>query len=148
MGCSKAKYEELMEKEKWEDSGLYQYTYMYGGGALSDEDILEDLDVVEPVEVTSKAQQRKSMPVYSGVLKYFPDALKEVSRASKIGNDQHHPDKPLHWDKSVSFDNEDALVRHLIDHSKNPVDDDGILHLTKVAWRALASLQIYLENNE
>ena len=148
MGCSKAKYEELMEKEKWEDSGLYQYTYMYGGGALSDEDILEDLDVVEPVEVTSKAQQRKSMPVYSGVLKYFPDALKEVSRASKIGNDQHHPDKPLHWDKSVSFDNEDALVRHLIDHSKNPVDDDGILHLTKVCWRALASLQIYLENNE
>lgn len=148
MGCSKAKYEELMEKEKWEDSGLYQYTYMYGGGALSDEDILEDLDVVEPVEVTSKAQQRKSMPVYSGVLKYFPDALKEVSRASKIGNDQHHPDKPLHWDKSVSFDNEDALVRHLIDHSKNPIDDDGILHLTKVAWRALASLQIYLENNE
>jgi len=148
MGCSKAKYEELMEKEKWEDSGLYQYTYMYGGGTLSDEDILEDLDVVEPVEVTSKAQQRKSMPVYSGVLKYFPDALKEVSRASKIGNDQHHPDKPLHWDKSVSFDNEDALVRHLIDHSKNPVDDDGILHLTKVAWRALASLQIYLENNE
>ena len=148
MGCSKAKYEELMEKEKWEDSGLYQYTYMYGGGTLSDEDILEDLDVVEPVEVTSKAQQRKSMPVYSGVLKYFPDALKEVSRASKIGNDQHHPDKPLNWDKSVSFDNEDALVRHLIDHSKNPVDDDGILHLTKVAWRALASLQIYLENNE
>lgn len=148
MGCSKAKYEELMEQQKWEDSGLYQYTYMYGGGTLSNEDILNDLDVVEPVEVVSKAKQRKAMPVYSGVLKYFPDALKEVSRASKIGNDQHHPDKPLHWDKSVSFDNEDALVRHLIDHSKNPIDDDGILHLTKVAWRALASLQIYLENNE
>ena len=142
MGCSKAKYEELMEQQKWEDSGLYQYTYMYGGGPV------KDIEVTEPVEVVSKAQQRKAMPVYSGVLKYFPDALKEVSKASKAGNDQHHPDKPLHWDKTKSTDNEDALVRHLIDHSKDPVDDDGVLHLTKVCWRALASLQIYLENNE
>tara|TARA_R100000541_G_scaffold13752_2_gene23062 strand:+ start:1451 stop:1738 length:288 start_codon:yes stop_codon:yes gene_type:complete len=92
--------------------------------------------------------KRKEMPVYTGVLKYFPDALKEVSRCSKAGNDQHHKEKPLHWDKTKSFDNEDALVRHLIDHSINPMDDDGILHLTKVAWRALASLQIYLENND
>ena len=30
------------------------------------------------------------------------------------------------------------LVRHLIDHSSNPMDDDGVLHLAKVAWRALA----------
>lgn len=89
---------------------------------------------------------RKGMPVFTGVLKYFPDALKEVSRCSHAGNEQHHPDKPLHWDKNKSTDNEDALVRHLIDHSQDPVDDDGILHLTKVAWRALASLQIYLEN--
>ena len=66
------------------------------------------------------------MPVYTGVLKYFPDALKEVSKVSNAGNSQHHPDKPLHWDKSKSTDNEDALVRHLVDHSKNPVDDDGI----------------------
>jgi len=93
-------------------------------------------------------QVRKNQPVFSGVLKYFPDALKEVSKASKAGNDQHHPDKPLHWDKSKSNDNEDALVRHLIDHSQNPMDDDGVLHLAKVAWRALASLQIFLEKNQ
>ena len=93
-------------------------------------------------------EDRKGMPVYSGVLAYFPDALKEVAKCSLAGNNQHHPEKPLHWDKSKSFDNEDALVRHLIDHSKNPLDDDGVLHLTKVAWRALASLQIYLENNK
>ena len=90
---------------------------------------------------------RKDMPVFSGVLTYFPDALKEVSKASKAGNDQHHPDKPLHWDKTKSFDNEDAMVRHLIDHSVSPMDTDGVLHLAKVAWRALASLQIYLEKN-
>lgn len=96
--------------------------------------------------MTSK--ERKGMPVFTGVLKYFPDALKAVSVCSQAGNDQHHPEKELHWDKTKSFDNEDALVRHLIDHSVHPIDDDGILHLTKCAWRALAALQIYLENNE
>ena len=89
---------------------------------------------------------RKSMPVYSGVLTYFPDALKEVAKCSLAGQKQHNQGDKLYWDKNKSFDNEDALVRHLIDHSKNPVDEDGVLHLAKVAWRALASLQIYLEN--
>lgn len=89
-------------------------------------------------------EDRKKMPVYTGVLKYFPNAMKYVSRISQAGNDQHHPDKPLHWDKSKSFDHEDALVRHLIDHSHQPVDDDGMLHLGKVAWRALAALETYL----
>lgn len=89
---------------------------------------------------------RKDIPVYTGVLKYFPKALKYVSRVSKLGNDQHHPDKPLHWDREKSFDHEDALVRHLIDHSHHPLDDDGMLHLGKVAWRALAALEIYLDD--
>ena len=109
---------------------------------------MDSSDIISGTEigyVIDKPVSRKSMPVYTGVLKYFPDALKEVSKVSNAGNSQHHPDKPLHWDKSKSTDNEDALVRHLIDHSKNPVDDDGTLHLAMVAWRALASLQIYLE---
>ena len=93
------------------------------------------------------AAERKATPVFSGVLKYFPNALKEVSRCSKAGNDQHHPDKPLHWDMNKSKDELDALTRHLIDHTIDPVDTDGILHLTKVAWRALAALERHLTNN-
>ena len=95
-------------------------------------------------DITSKAQKRKATPVFSGVLKYFPNALKEVAKASKAGNDQHHPDKPLHWDMDKSKDEYDALTRHLIDHTIDPVDTDGILHLTKVAWRALAGLERHL----
>ena len=145
MSCSMSKYEEIMRAESEAEElekNLY-YRYMYNGDPVGD--LLEDPPFAQQ---ETKAQKRKQMPVYSGVLKYFPDALKEVSKASQAGNNQHHPDKPLHWDKTKSFDNEDALVRHLIDHSKDPMDDDGVLHLTKVAWRALASLQIYLENNE
>ena len=108
---------------------------------------VQDIDVIyEEVKPTDKAADRKATPVFSGVLKYFPNALKEVSKCSKAGNDQHHPDKPLHWDMDKSKDEYDALTRHLIDHTINPIDDDGMLHLTKVAWRALAGLERYLTN--
>lgn len=89
-------------------------------------------------------KNRKDYPVYTGVVKYFPDALMEISRVSCIGNKQHHADEPLHWDKSKSPDHLDSLFRHLIE--ADDLDDDGILHLAKVAWRALAALQIKLEN--
>jgi hypothetical protein len=98
--------------------------------------------------VKSKAKERKATPVFSGVLRYFPDALKEVAKCSKAGQDQHNPDKPLAWDRSKSGDELDALTRHLIDHSVDPVDDDGVLHLAKVAWRSLAALQKHLEGQE
>ena len=101
-------------------------------------------DVIDAKEI--KAKSRKDIPVFSGVLKYFPNALKEVAKCSKAGNDQHHPDKPLHWDMNKSTDEYDALTRHLIDHTINPIDDDGVLHLAKVAWRALAGLERHLTN--
>ena len=96
----------------------------------------------------SKTESRKLMPVYSGCITYFPDALKEVSKCSLEGQKQHNQGDKLYWDKNKSTDNADALVRHLIDHNKNPIDDDGILHLAKVAWRALATLQIYLDSKQ
>ena len=98
------------------------------------------------VELNNDVLVRKETPVFSGVLKYFPNALKEVAKCSKVGNDQHHPNKPLHWDMNKSKDEYDALTRHLIDHTINPMDTDGILHLTKVAWRALAGLERHLTN--
>ena len=110
----------------------------------------EHYDLDEELEQPNKAvtEDRKSMPVYSGVLTYFPDALKEVSKCSLAGQKQHNQGNKLYWDKNKSTDNADALVRHLIDHDANPIDDDGILHLAKVAWRALATLQIYLDSKQ
>ena len=77
---------------------------------------------------------RKDYPVWTGVINYFPDALMEVSRVSKIGNEQHHKGKPLHWDKSKSMDHLDALTRHLIQAKED--DDDRVSHLPKEASRA------------
>ena len=92
-----------------------------------------------------KETNRKTMPVFSGVLKYFPDAIREVAKTSWIGNQQHHPDKPLHWDRSKSGDELDALTRHLMEAGN--IDTDLVRHSAKVAWRALANLQKELEEN-
>ena len=91
-------------------------------------------------------KDRKETPVFSGVLKYFPDAIAEVAKCSFRGQQQHNPDKPLAWDRSKSGDEYDALTRHLIDSTKEDYDTDGTLHKAKIVWRALAGLQKHLEN--
>ena len=94
--------------------------------------------------LSSNAQERKNTPIASGVLAYFPDAIAEIARVSKSGNDQHNPGQPLHWDRSKSTDHSDALLRHFME--RGDVDIDGMLHSAKVAWRALALLQEELED--
>lgn len=86
---------------------------------------------------------RKQTPVYSGFVKYFPLAMAEVAALSRIGNEQHNPGKPLHWDRSKSGDELDAATRHLIE--AGTVDTDGVRHSTKLAWRAMANLEKELE---
>lgn len=91
-------------------------------------------------------EERKKIPMYEGLLVYFPLALQEVAKTSWAGNQQHHPDKPLHWDRSKSTDEADALMRHLTDYARGiELDEDGTPHLSKVAWRSLSLLEKYLE---
>jgi hypothetical protein len=84
--------------------------------------------------------------MFSGLLKYFPDALEEVSYVSFVGNQQHNPGQPIHWAREKSTDDPDALMRHLKDHATGAkFDADGVRHLAKAAWRALALLQKEIE---
>lgn len=87
--------------------------------------------------------ERKKIPLYSGLLKYFPDALVEVAHVSYIGNQQHNPGEPLHWAREKSQDQEDTIMRHLLE--SGTIDSDGVRHSAKVAWRALAMLQLEIE---
>jgi len=115
--------------------------------SLSYDYLAEKFDNPVKDKVT-EAKSRKDTPVFSGVLKYFPDAIVAVAKCSFAGQQQHNPSKPLAWDRSKSGDEYDALMRHLVDSSKEEYDSDGILHLAKVAWRALAGLQKHLENKK
>lgn len=103
------------------------------------------------------AQRRKEQPVFTGCLMYFPRAMRAIASLSLAGNRQHHPDKPLHWDKPKSNDHADCAARHLLDSARqlpdksvvhDVVDTDGHLHVTKHAWRALALLETTLEQVE
>lgn len=95
------------------------------------------------MSLPTEAKARKNHPVVTGVLDYFPDAIAEVALISKLGNDQHNPGEPLHWSRDKSNDHADCAGRHLIERGK--LDSDGSRHSAKLAWRALALLQLELE---
>lgn len=98
------------------------------------------------MSLPTDAKARKDVPIMTGVLDYFPDAIAAVAVLSKIGNDQHNPGEPMHWARGKSGDEADAAVRHLME--RGAVDTDGVRHSTKAAWRALANLQKELETQE
>lgn len=97
-----------------------------------------------PCRLNQDSAARKNLPVTTGVLDYFPDAIAAVARLSKIGNDKHNPGQPLHWSRGKSNDHADCIGRHLID--RGTLDPDGVLHDVMLAWRALANLQLVIED--
>jgi hypothetical protein len=94
------------------------------------------------------AVERNQYPIWDGVLAYFPAAIAEMSRLSKVGNDQHNPGEPMHWAREKSRDHKNKILKHMLD--TGPVDapvydSDGVLHSVKMAWRACAFAQEQLE---
>ena len=86
---------------------------------------------------------RKALPIFDGVLMYFPDALLAVAEVSRLGNEQHNPGQPLHWARGKSTDQDDTIIRHFLERDARDFDDT--FHLAKAAWRVLAALQLKLE---
>ena len=85
----------------------------------------------------SNPAARKSLPIGTGVLDYFPLALAEIAKVSLAGQKQHGT---TGWDRSKSGDEADALIRHFLE--RGCMDSgDGLRHSAKMAWRALALLQ-------
>ncbi len=90
------------------------------------------------------SQARKDIPLVTGLLDYFPAALAEVAKVSKAGNDKHNPGEPLHWARDKSMDQADCIGRHLLERGGfDP--ETGQRHTAQMAWRALALLQLELE---
>jgi hypothetical protein len=92
------------------------------------------------------AASRKQYPIASGFMDYFPDAIAAIAHLSWVGNEQHNPGMPLHWDRSKSADEADTCQRHFL--ARGTRDKDGVRHTVKFAWRALALLQKELEQEK
>lgn len=95
------------------------------------------------MQLTTDKKARKEQPIARGVLDYFGNAIAEVARVSFIGNQQHNPGEEMHWSRDKSADHADCVARHLIE--RGTIDDDGLRHSAKLAWRALALLQLEIE---
>lgn len=85
---------------------------------------------------------RKRIPMFSGLLVYFPDALAAVAEHSFDSNEKHNPGEPVHWSREKSSDHMDCIVRHMTDIAAGA---DKIAELKAVVWRGLAELQLALE---
>jgi len=88
----------------------------------------------------TEAAARKLIPLCNGVLDYFPRALAAVAEVSRIGNDQHNPGQPLHWSREKSYDHPNTILRHMIE--RGTIDSDKARHSAKLAWRALANIEV------
>ena len=119
-----------------------------------EQDVLEPADVSyrgavadhsQPISgpLPTDKQARKETPLYSGLLMYFPQACAAVAQLSYAANEQHNPGEPMHWAREKSNDHPDCLMRHLVE--AGTIDDDGQRHTAKVAWRAMAMLELEIE---
>lgn len=79
---------------------------------------------------------RKEYPVFRGFVKIFPRGMAAVAKHSAREAGRHTGGE-IAWNRDASSDDTDALMRHLL-------EGDWV----SVAWRAMASLEKHLENEE
>lgn len=116
---------------------------------------IEEIFNFEPRTTTlpQDSKARKDYALYRGLLRYFPAALAAAARVSKVGNDKHNPGEPMHHAREKSTDQEDCIMRHLIDLEEDfgqgvGRDEQGMPQVGYIVWRALALAQIWLEEHE
>lgn len=102
---------------------------------------LTDKQIRSREDLTSA--ERKLMPLHSGCLMYFPDALLLISMLSRAANEKHNPGEPMHWSKDKSNDHADCSARHSLD--SGTADEFGLDHRVARTWRDLAELQTAIE---
>ena len=90
---------------------------------------------------------RNAIPLWDGLFSYFPDVWAEIAKVSVLGNKQHNLGAKLFWNREVSTDHLNKVMRHCFDHGTgNVMDTDGTFHMAKAIWRACAELQLAIES--
>ena len=90
-----------------------------------------------PDPLPTDSAERKTYPIYSGFMAYFPRAIAAVAHHSYLNNEKHNPGEPLYWSKEKSSDHRDCMGRHMIEQDR-----------VSAAWRAMADLEIFLEGGQ
>lgn len=111
-------------------------------------------------------QERKNLPIFKLITGYFPKALREVTRVAVANNVRYNPDrKPadINWARGKSNDQLASLFRHILESAVDGAvfeelppevlaacgpGFDRIYVLAEAAWRALAALELQIEEQE
>ena len=89
---------------------------------------------------------RNALPIWDGFMMYFPDIFAEVAKVSVAGNKQYNFGGKLRWERAISTDHMNKVIRHCLDHGTGVVKDaDDTYHLAKAIWRLCAELQLTIE---
>jgi hypothetical protein len=109
-------------------------------------------------------KQRKGLPIFKLITRYFPKALREVTKVSVANNVRYNPDRDpfdINWNRGKSTDQLGSLFRHIAEREVDAtiyeylkpevaevVGYDRVYVLAEAAWRALAALEVEIEQQE
>ena len=109
-------------------------------------------------------KERKNTPVFKMRTRYFPKALREVTKVCVANNVRYNPDKEpadINWARGKSADQLGSLDRHITEREVDgkvfeaidpaiaaKVGFDRIYVMAEAAWRALAQLELDIEAME
>ena len=109
-------------------------------------------------------KERKNTPVFKMRTRYFPKALREVTKVCVANNVRYNPDKEpadINWARGKSADQLGSLDRHITERAVDgkifedidpaiaeKVGFDKIYVMAEAAWRALAQLELDIEAHE
>ena len=109
-------------------------------------------------------KERKNTPVFKMRTRYFPKALREVTKVCVANNVRYNPDKEpadINWARGKSADQLGSLDRHITERAVDgkifedidpaiaaKVGFDRIYVMAEAAWRALAQLELDIEAEE
>ena len=109
-------------------------------------------------------KERKNTPVFKMRTRYFPKALREVTKVCVANNVRYNPDKEpadINWARGKSADQLGSLDRHITERAVDgkifedidpaiaeKVCFDQIYVMAEAAWRALAQLELDIEATE
>ena len=112
----------------------------------------------------SDDEARKSLPIFRLVTRYFPKALREVTKVSVANNVRYNPEREpadINWARDKSKDQLGSGFRHMLESEVDgtvfefitpevaaKVGFDRVYILAENAWRALAALELAIEVEE
>jgi len=83
------------------------------------------------------------LQIYQGFTSYFPQAISSVTKLSQFGAKKYAWGNWRHLDDAYHRYS-DAMMRHHLLEDEVIDKESGLLHITAVAWNAMARLELFL----